>query len=42
MANDLDEARTGVDLLTEDLTEVAGLCAEDFLNKRIFARFDLA
>ena len=32
MADDLDEAHAGVDLVTEHLTEVAGLGAKDFLN----------
>jgi hypothetical protein len=32
LADDLDEALAGVDLVAENLAEVAGLCAEDFLN----------
>jgi hypothetical protein len=32
MADDLDEARAGVDLVTEDLAKVTGLGSEDFLK----------
>jgi hypothetical protein len=32
VTDDLDEALAGVDLVAEDLAEVAGLGAEDFLN----------
>jgi hypothetical protein len=32
LADDLDEALARVDLVAENLAEVAGLCAEDFLN----------
>jgi hypothetical protein len=31
LADDLDEAFARVDLVAENLAEVAGLCAEDFL-----------
>ena len=34
MADDLDEARAGVDLVAEDLAKVTGLGSEDFLNDR--------
>jgi hypothetical protein len=34
MADDLDEAIAGVDLVAQDFAEVAGLGAEDFLNDR--------
>ena len=33
LADNLDEALAGVDLVAEDLAKVAGLGAEDFLNK---------
>jgi hypothetical protein len=32
LAHDLDEALAGVDLVAENLSEVAWLCAKDFLN----------
>ena len=34
LANDLDEALAGIDLVAQDLAEVTGLGAEDFLNDR--------
>jgi hypothetical protein len=32
VTDDLDEALAGIDLVANDLAEVAGLCAKDFLN----------
>jgi hypothetical protein len=32
LADDLDEALAGVDLVAKNLAEVVGFCAEDFLN----------
>jgi hypothetical protein len=34
MADHLDEARAGVDLVAEDLAKVTGLGSEDFLKNR--------
>src|SRR6202035_1703230 len=38
LADDLDEALAGVDLVAENLAQVAGLCAEDFLDDRRVAQ----
>src|SRR5271165_2865870 len=38
LADHLDEALAGVDLVAENLAQVAGLCAEDFLNDRRVAQ----